>query len=207
MVHRRELDGTELVFGIQGALWGNAMTWWDHDTGSVWSQPLGEAIIGPLAGATLALMPSTLTTWQAWRVSHPETLALDVHAWETAFRLDDMAIVVDLGTAVVAYPIPTVRSAGVINDVIAGVHVAIVTDPQDDDGWAVFSRTLDDAVVDLTIAGADLQDTRNGSTFDPVTGVGRSGPHGDAQLDRLAAFTIFPSDFPTFFPTGTMWGS
>lgn len=47
MVHRRELDGAEIVFGNQGALYKDAMTWWDHDTGSVWSQPTGEAILGP----------------------------------------------------------------------------------------------------------------------------------------------------------------
>lgn len=204
MVHRREIDGSIVAFGNQGALWGNAMTWWDHETGSVWSQPQGEAIIGPLAGTTLELLPSTLTTWRAWRLAHPQTLALDVHAWDTGFHLDDMAIVVDLGPETVAYPIPEVQSAGVINAVVAGIPVAVVVDPRDDDGWAVFSRTLDDVVVELAINGAEVVDTRTGSTFDPMTGVGRTGPLGDAQLDRLAAFTIFPADFPTFFPTGTM---
>ncbi len=41
------VDGEEIIFGTQGALYRNAMTWWDHDTGSIWSQPLGEAIAGP----------------------------------------------------------------------------------------------------------------------------------------------------------------
>ncbi|MDH5616098.1 MAG: DUF3179 domain-containing protein [Acidimicrobiia bacterium] len=99
MVHRRELDGTTLVFGNQGALWGNVMTWWDHDTGSVWSQPLGEAILGPRAGARLELLSSTLTTWEAWRTSHPDSLALDVHGWATGFNLEQTAVVVDLGDA------------------------------------------------------------------------------------------------------------
>ena len=75
MVHRRELDGEEVIFGNQGALWGNAMTWWDHDTGSIWSQPLGEAILGPRKGERFELLPSTLTTWEAWQSAHPETLA------------------------------------------------------------------------------------------------------------------------------------
>ena len=75
MVHRRELNGTVLVLGNQGALWGNAMTWWDHNTGSIWSQPIGEAILGPLKGARLELFPSTLTTWQSWLEAHPESLA------------------------------------------------------------------------------------------------------------------------------------
>ena len=66
-----------MVFGVHGALWGNAMTWWDHDTGSIWSQPLGEAIAGPRKGETVELLPMTYTTWDSWRNAHPQTLALD----------------------------------------------------------------------------------------------------------------------------------
>ena len=42
LVHRREVNGETLTFGVQGALFMNAMTWWDHTTGSIWSQPLGR---------------------------------------------------------------------------------------------------------------------------------------------------------------------
>ena len=66
MVHRRELNGQVLVFGNQGALWGNAMTWFDHGTGSVWSQPLGEAIVGDRKGDVLDVMVSQLTSWGTW---------------------------------------------------------------------------------------------------------------------------------------------
>ena len=76
MVHRREIKWEELIFGNQGALFRNAMTWWDHDTGSVWSQTLGEAILGPLAGKQLEPVPSTLTLWVAWRRVWPGTLVL-----------------------------------------------------------------------------------------------------------------------------------
>ena len=63
MVHRRDIDGRGVVFGNQGDFYMNAMTWWDHDTSSVWSQPTGEAILGPLKGERLELVPSTLTEW------------------------------------------------------------------------------------------------------------------------------------------------
>ena len=80
------------------------MTWWDHDTGSVWSQPLGEAILGPRAGARLDLVPSTLTTWNAWRTAHPQTLALDAPGSPSSrFDLERMAVVVDFGTQAAAY--------------------------------------------------------------------------------------------------------
>ncbi len=80
MVHRRQIEGEALVSGVHGALWGNAMTWWDHDTGSVWSQPLGEAIAGRRKGQTVDLLPSQFTTWGAWLAANPDTLALDAPA-------------------------------------------------------------------------------------------------------------------------------
>jgi hypothetical protein len=206
MVHRREIDGEEIVLGNQGALWGNAMTWWDHDTGSIWSQPLGEAILGPRKGARLELMPSTLTTWAAWQAAHPETVALDVHAWATGgFHLESMSVVVDLGAESASYRIPPLRDAGVVNDVVAGIDIAVVIDPSDPERWAVFSRRLDDAIVDLAVIEGELVDTSTGTVFDPFLGLGRSGPLGDQDLNKLPAFTAFPSDFETFFPDGRTW--
>ena len=205
MVHRRELNGTVLVLGNQGALWGNAMTWWDHSTGSIWSQPLGEAILGPLKGERLELFPSTLTTWQSWLGAHPESLALDVHAWRTAFDLDDMAVVVDLGTESVAYRIPALREVGLVNDVVSGLEIAVVIDPTDAARWAVFSRRLDSTVVALELTDQGLVDTVSGTVFDPFLGIGRSGPFADQVLDKLPGFTSFPSDYLTFFPEGRTW--
>ncbi len=51
-----------------------AMTWWDHDTNSIWSQPWGRAIRGELKGIELFLLPSELTTWGSWKAEHPDTL-------------------------------------------------------------------------------------------------------------------------------------
>lgn len=205
MVHRRELDGEPIVLGNQGALWGNAMTWWDHETGSVWSQPKGQAILGPLAGRTLDLVPSTLTTWNAWSKSHPGTLALDVHAWRTAFRLEDMAIVVDFASEAAAYSIPSLRDVGVVNDVVAGIEIAVVIDVDDPARWTVFSRRLRDDVLTFELTTEGLVDSVSGSVFDPFLGIGRSGPLADESLDRLPAFTSFRKDYATFFPEGRTW--
>jgi len=88
MVHRRDIDGRGVGFGNQGDLCMNAMTWWDHDTSSVWSQPMGEAILGPLEGERLELVPSTLTEWRAWKRSHPRTVALDAEGGKAGFTRD-----------------------------------------------------------------------------------------------------------------------
>ena len=149
MVHRREVDGREVVFGNQGALWGNAMTWWDHDTGSIWSQPLGEAIAGPRLGKTIELLPSSLTSWGGWREAHPATLAMDAPSGAAGITLAQTVIVVELAGEAVAYPVTELRERGVANDIVGGVPIAVVVDPGDDDRWAVFSRVLDDRTVVL----------------------------------------------------------
>jgi hypothetical protein len=207
MVHRREIDGRPIVLGNQGALWGNAMTWFDHETGSVWSQPLGQAIMGPLSGTRLELLPSTLTTWGDWTGDHPESLALDAPGGFSGFDLETMAVVVELGDDSVAHPVPDVRAAGVANSTVDGVPVAVHL-PPGTDNWVVVSRRLDDRVVTLTTeAGEDgvavLAELDGPGRWDPVTGLFRAGT--DESLDRLPGFTSFPADYVTFFPDGAFW--
>ena len=115
MVHRRELNGEVLVFGNQGALLGNAMTWWDHDTGSVWSQPLGEAVMGPRTGERLELLASQLTSWGTWRSDHPETFALDAPGGNSRFDLDTMTIVAESGQEVGVYRVRDLARFGPAN--------------------------------------------------------------------------------------------
>ena len=205
MVHRRDVEGDTLIFGVHGALWGNAMTWWDHDTGSIWSQPLGEAIAGPRKGQTLELLPVSFSTWEAWRDAHPDTLALDAPASRTGFDLEEFLIVVDFGAEAVAYPATEVQDRGAINDVVAGLEIAVVADPADPQRWRVFSRRLDDATVVLAIDGDRLVDQDSGSTWDPVTGLAIDGPRRGDFLDILPALTSFPGDYDTFWPDGTVW--
>jgi hypothetical protein len=205
MVHRRQIDGEEIIFGNQGALWGNAMTWWDHETGSVWSQPIGEAILGPRQGDRIELLPSILTRWGPWREDHPETLALDAPAGFDRFSLDQMALVVDFGTEVAAYPVQLLRKAGVVNDVVADLEIAILIDPTNDQRWAVFSRRLDDTVVELAIVDGQLLDAASGTRFHPTRGIGTGGDLDGQILDLLPAFTSFPEDVFTFWPDARMW--
>jgi hypothetical protein len=205
MVHRRSIDGREVVFGVQGALLGNAMTFWDHDTGSVWSQPTGEAVAGPRKGRRLEARPVSFTTWEAWLEGHPDTLALDVAAGVTGFELERMAIVLDLAGDAVGFRYPEVVAAGVANDVVGGLEVAVVVDPSDENRWETFARRLDDQVLTLAIEGGLLRDRETGTTWDPVRGLGLSGPLAGESLAILPGFPIFPSDFGTFWPEGRFW--
>ena len=204
MVHRREIDGNELVLGNHGALWGNAMTWWDTETGSVWSQPIGEAILGPLQGERLELLPSTLSTWADWKAAHPDTFALDVSSGPDGFDLETMAIVVELGPESVAVPVPDLRQTPVVNHVVNDVPVAVVLQP-DSDTWAVFSRRLDDETIELELVDGLLAEVGGERRFDPARGLAVDGGAAAQNLDALPGFTSFPNDYVTFFPDGAFW--
>ena len=206
MVHRREIDGQPAVFGVQGALYRNAMTWWDHETGSIWSQPLGAAIAGPLTGTSVDLLPAVLTTWGAWRDAHANTLALDAAGGASGPALETLLIVANYGGEARGYSINGLREVGTVNEVLGGVPIAVVIDPTDPDRWAVYSRQVGDSLIELQVEGDTLIDVESGSTFDPRLGVGIDGPLQGVILEQLPAATSIPGFGPTRTPIfQTIW--
>jgi len=133
LVHDRRVDGTTAVFGNQGALYKGAMTWFDHETGSIWSQPLGKALVGPRSGATIKLMPSQLTTWREWVKAHPETAVLIVAHPSPPFRgrrpgPDHVAGVI-IGDVAAAWPYPWLADGNVVNAAVGKTPVTVWRDP------------------------------------------------------------------------------
>jgi hypothetical protein len=167
---------------------------------------LAAAIDGPRRGQTLELLPSEFTTRAAWVGEHPDTLALDAPAGPSAFDLADFYIVVDIHVEARAYPVPDLHREGVVNDVVAGLENAVVSDPTEPQRWAIYSRQVGDVTVELEIDGTELIDTVTGTRFDPALGlaVGEGELQGTI-LDRLPGLTSFPGDFDTFCPHGTVW--
>ncbi len=178
------------------------MTWWDHETGSLWSQPNGEAIDGPRVGDQLELLPSSLTTWSDWLSVHPESLALDVENPRTGFQLDQLVVIVTLGDDSLAYPFPRVQREQVVNSEVAGVPLAVVS-LTGADSWSVLSRTLDDEVIELTARNGALGEVGGDRLWDPATGVALDG--GDQNLDSLPSLTSFARDYLRFFQEGAIW--
>ena len=76
VVYERELDGRVLLFGNTSALYESDMVMYDHETGSYWFQVLGEAIVGPLTGKRLTMLPSVTIPWGEWKRQHPGTRVL-----------------------------------------------------------------------------------------------------------------------------------
>ena len=77
MVYAREVEEHTLTFGVSGKLIMNSLVMYDHQTESLWSQFLGQAVIGEFAGTKLELIPNLLTEWSTWVELHPDTKAID----------------------------------------------------------------------------------------------------------------------------------
>lgn len=78
MVYQTENRSQEWELAVSGLVYNNNALYFDRETESLWSQVLGRAVAGPVAGAQLQLLPASLTSWDEWQQRHPKTLVLDV---------------------------------------------------------------------------------------------------------------------------------
>lgn len=77
-MYSAKIDGEPTTFGTSGLLYRSNKLMYDRTTRSIWSQLLGEPVIGELAdsGIKLDYFPVNVTTWQEWREEHPDTTVL-----------------------------------------------------------------------------------------------------------------------------------
>ena len=68
----RRLDGVVHDFGTSGNLRNSDLIMWDRQTETWWQQLTGEAIVGELTGSRLAFLPSTIISWDDFKVTYPE---------------------------------------------------------------------------------------------------------------------------------------
>ena len=75
-----QLEGRSepLVFGSSGFLYRSNKLMFDRQTNSLWNQFTGKPVVGKLvnSGVTLKQRPVVITTWDAWKGSHPDTKVL-----------------------------------------------------------------------------------------------------------------------------------
>jgi len=75
IVFNRELDGEVLEFGVSGMLWQSNLLMYNRaaelNDRNLWSQVLGQAVIGNRAGQNLEVIPSDIITFKAWLTDNP----------------------------------------------------------------------------------------------------------------------------------------
>ncbi len=216
MVFARSIDGRKLTFGVSGKLNMNAVVMYDHQTDTLWSQFLMEAVEGPLVGHRMELISSQLTTWEAWKAQHPDTLALDKRGlrgsgssdpYDSYYasgragilgesnkdgRLDSKEFVVGLDNGRVqrAYPFRHLSKTPVLNETYDGAAIAVGFDTESA-ATAVFSRE----VRGTTLTFDPLDERRGGEPLmrDRETGTtwGRlSGAALDGELQGAELVSV-----------------
>ena len=183
----------------------NAMTWWDHKTGSVWSQPWGRALDGPLKGTELELLPSQLVPWETWREIHPNTLALQVDGLRLRREgfYDGYVIGVTLDDSAMAFPYKLAEQAGIINDAVGPYPVVVHVDPETRN-VGVYLRQVDERVLTFVQQGGLVQDIETGSAWALDTGLAVEGPLQGQALRSVPYIPAFPGSWGDFFPN-SLW--
>lgn len=64
------VDGERVEFGTSGKLWNSNLVMYDRKTDSLWSQILGESILGEMTGAMLPVLPSDQIRFGDWKKLH-----------------------------------------------------------------------------------------------------------------------------------------
>ncbi len=235
MVFAREVDGRELTFGVSGKLIRNAVVLYDHQTDTLWSQFLTEAVEGELAGTRLELLPAQLTEWAAWAERYPDTLALDkrltvpradptqlIDPYEGYYRSDragilgeanaddrlprkELVVGLDWGAAPRAYGVEALSGARVVNDSYGGQPI-VVTYDAGSGAHGVFSREVEGRTLTMRPSGAlTMQDEETGSTWEETTGAATAGQLAGARLPLLRSFIAFWFAWTDFHPNTELY--
>ena len=235
VVYDRVVEGRELTFGVSGYLLHNNLVLYDHQSNTLWSQLLGQGIKGAYSGTRLSLIPSTLTTWEAWKEAYPKTRVLSARALNlyegeirdpysgyytsgvsglsgsgnTDTRLKGKALVAGwaAGNQAVAFPLELLQERGLVQDERQeGKPVAVY-----DSGWQtvhIYSRELSGRTLTFR-AGAEqgeMVDLETRSVWDIRTGTAVQGRLRGEQLERIEAPLVFWFAWSAHHPDTEVYG-
>jgi len=81
IVFERSIDGAEYEFGVSGMLWQSNLLMYNRadsiEDQSLWSQVLGEAVVGKHTGTRLNIIPSNIVRFAEWSREHPDAFVLN----------------------------------------------------------------------------------------------------------------------------------
>jgi len=228
-VFERTINGQEVEFGTSGKLYNSNLVMYDRLTESYWSQALGTAIVGELAGYELEKIPFDVITWKDWRTLNPDTLILTtdtghlrpygVDPYGSYYtdprilfpveneddRLPPKSLIVGFHhrNMYKAYQQENVESSQVINDEILDKSILLVS--QFSGNTRAFDRTVNDQVLEFEYLDANLIDLQTQSEWS-YEGMAISGPLKGTELTRIAIDPGFWFEWVAFHPDTELFG-
>lgn len=239
----REVDGRTLDFGTTGRLRSSDLVMYDRQTESWWQQLTAEAVVGELTGAKLEVIPSQILSWEQLRRAHPDARVISRNTGfdrnyganpyagydepdSAPFLLDgtpdrrlppkERVTSVRTGDgAAVVYPFSTVAETAPVDDMIGGVPIVVLFDPEvssalDQPTVAAGRAVGAAAVFERRAGGRELsfepgpdpgtaRDRETGSIWD-ITGRATSGPLQGAELRQIPSDDQFWFAIAAFVP-------
>ena len=171
--------GERVEFGTSGKLWNSNLVMYDRKTDSLWSQILGEAIVGEMTGTRLEVLPSDQIRFGDWRKLHPSGEVLSRDTGTTRFygqdpygdyyttpgtffpvdkkdsRLAEKVFVLGIlinGKAKAYWP-PAIKKTGRVEDVFQGKTI-IAEYEKDIDAVRLFEKKNDGELVRINPFGS-----------------------------------------------------
>lgn len=149
IVYDRTIGGVVFEFGVSGMLWQSNLLMYNRadliTDRNLWSQVLGEAVVGHSTGAKLSIVPSNIVKWTDWHRAHPEAEVLDTGYINDPYNGNYYEVAQRFGPNFEAFSSPLDPSAYVYGIEIEGVFKAY---PQD----ALKIGTITDTVGAQTLA-------------------------------------------------------
>ena len=230
-MYSREIDGQEFTFGVSGKLIMNVLVMYDRQTGSLWSQLLGESVEGELKGTKLEYFSSWMTTWEDWKGRYPDTLALvkgysgGADRYDSYYESDRAGVIgeehlddrlqtkqfvvgVAQGDEAAAYPFSVLSFEPAVNDIVGGTPLLVVFQERTGTG-VVFDREIEEQTLTFSLTdpeGMILTDDQTGSTWDGLTGVAVDGPLEGQSLNRLKSTSSFWFGWKDWHPETRVYG-
>lgn len=235
LVFSRVVEDRELTFGVSGYLFHNNLVMYDHQSNSLWSQVLAQAIKGAYNREQLEVLGATQSTWADWKREHPDTLVISasqmgkqadeiVDPYVGYYRsgipgmggqatLDErlqaqtLVVGIKLGKEERAYTFDDIRSVGIINDELGSIPIILVYNAKLN-SVAGFARLIDNQTLnfEFSVDGSSVQDLETGSTWDIELGQATQGPLTGENLSRLTAPIVFWFAWSDIYPDTEIFG-
>lgn len=216
MVYAGDVGERRFTLGVSGRLLDENLVMWDEETGSLWSQILGEALQGNAKGTRLDMLPAVFVGLGTWRRMHPDTHVLDlstVRVKDWYFTSEDLARgtvserrgELDLGIGLrqgehtLAVALPLLHQKKLLEVDLDGVPLALVWDEREHAALA-YDRRLGDRTISLTLTDRTLQEVDGEGRWDVLSGQPANGD--TAALPRFPYLPTYLRAWRTYYPDG-----
>lgn len=231
-VFNSTINGQTVEFGTSGKLYNSNLVMYDRTSKSLWSQALGEGIVGKYAGVKLERIPFDVAYWKEWKQLYPDTKVLSrdtgstrpygadpygdyytsndlffpVSNHDNRLGLKEIVIGIEDGGEYKAYKQQQVETLKVINDEINGKSVSLFS--LHPFMVRVFDSTVDGQKLDFQYGknGSKIIDKQTGSEWN-FEGIATAGPMIGKHLARLPFDEGFWFEWVAFHPETALYPS